>query len=699
MLADAVTDLILSLLYTCQYIPSEMKDKAGKKKEEYETSLHELSALIQRLEDGIVQARRTYRRRLIEQERKVLEATRAPASSSSPLGLTRYLTSYRRRSNPSATETTTTTTTAAASTTSTQSAPDEDDNINDNDEDNQDADSTATPDPKKKESTAAAAAALPPPSASFVDMKSSEQIMVEDLRRIAELVVIGEKRTSMTTSSMQPKEPNDDTSGAASETTTTTAAAATDIHSQHLFDLFFEQKTLETIVNLLLGTAFDLAKHEEEDTAADADSSNSNAAKDKKNAPDITLSADNDNKTLLPPLAVATQAVQSISILIQNVSRASSLYILLSSNNINKMIGLPLDLYAMAERERQVIKERTTTAQTFTSPPMTELSTHFVTFLKSLALRMNAQTLQFFLKFPNMDTLEDGDQVSSSYFSENSESARLDDDNNNEKQLNNNGTSNRSRSDESSSSASAIKQLRSQKLEFPLYERALEFCAAHQDSFVRVTAMNICLNTLRLTTVCDPDENENDSDNVGGAGEDDPDAPFSSSSSSAAASPSSHQAPDGVLHTAKALPFRERFLIAQFACIPSRVERLIAPIFTKLAERWNSLDEQIREIDKNKSQVAFNALDVRGSKNEKVARAKEKVRRERLLRAFQDRAANLQDELLLLDDVFRVRNRSVGASVVVAIGGGGCSTCFHYDAILTTHAPQRYTAGRVDGSE
>jgi hypothetical protein len=48
-------------------------------------------------------------------------------------------------------------------------------------------------------------------------------------------------------------------------------------------------------------------------------------------------------------------------------------------------------------------------------------------------------------------------------------------------------------------------------------------------------------------------------------------------------------------------------------------------------------------------------FDIRGAQNEKVAKVKEKVRRERLTRAFNDRAADLRDEMLLLDDVFQVR--------------------------------------------
>ena len=142
--------------------------------------------------------------------------------------------------------------------------------------------------------------------------------------------------------------------------------------------------------------------------------------------------------------------------------------------------------------------------------------------------------------------------------------------------------------------------------------------------------MNICLNTLRLATVSPLEEAETEP---------------------GAISPSGGSSPDGVLHNAKPLPFREQLAIALHTCHPSRVERLIAPIFTKLAERWNALDEQIRLMDSNRG---MHQIAEGGARNEKVALAKEKVRRERLKRTFKDKAADLQDELLLLEDVFKV---------------------------------------------
>jgi hypothetical protein len=51
---------------------------------------------------------------------------------------------------------------------------------------------------------------------------------------------------------------------------------------------------------------------------------------------------------LLPPPTIATQAIQSISILIQNVSRATSLYFLLSNDIVNELIQLPIESYRHA---------------------------------------------------------------------------------------------------------------------------------------------------------------------------------------------------------------------------------------------------------------------------------------------------------------------------------------------------------------
>ena len=85
-------------------------------------------------------------------------------------------------------------------------------------------------------------------------------------------------------------------------------------------------------------------------------------------------------------------------------------------------------------------------------------------------------------------------------------------------------------------------------------------------------------------------------------------------------------------------------------CSPSRVERLVSPIFTKLAQLWGMLEEQFREIDSSLGQRG-------GTSKGKVARAKEAARRQRLKDSLNDTAANLQDEMLLLEDVLKVRKQ------------------------------------------
>jgi protein CLEC16A len=70
--------------------------------------------------------------------------------------------------------------------------------------------------------------------------------------------------------------------------------------------------------------------------------------------------------------AVHTQVIQTISILVQNVRNNTSLYYLLSNNYINEIIDNDFDF-----RDE-------------------ELQDHFVSFLKTLSLRLNPNTVQFF---------------------------------------------------------------------------------------------------------------------------------------------------------------------------------------------------------------------------------------------------------------------------------------------------------------
>jgi hypothetical protein len=241
---------------------------------------------------------------------------------------------------------------------------------------------------------------------------------------------------------------------------------------------------------------------------------------------------------------------------------------------------------------------------------------------------MNVETLQFFLSYPGERAGEGSEAASSAHFSEEE------------------GTPPFIKTDY----GSGIDELdgcpvivETVQVEFPLYARALEFCSAHQDSFVRVTAMNICLNTLRLATV---------GDDMRGSGLAKPEREHGAS-------------PDGVLHNAQPLPLRERLAIAQHVCSPSRVEELVSPIFTKLAQLWGVLEEQFREAETDARRGSVTDLTsvadegVKKKRNVKLQKAKEEAKRKKLVESFRASVADLHDELLLLEDVFKVRSDEV----------------------------------------
>jgi protein CLEC16A len=73
------------------------------------------------------------------------------------------------------------------------------------------------------------------------------------------------------------------------------------------------------------------------------------------------------------PLAVHFQILQTLSILVNSVKNDTSLYYLLSNNYVNEIIVFPHDF---SEDE--------------------SLRDQFVSFMKSLSLRLNKQTVQFF---------------------------------------------------------------------------------------------------------------------------------------------------------------------------------------------------------------------------------------------------------------------------------------------------------------
>lgn len=463
--------------------------------------------------------------------------------------------------------------------------------------------------------------------ARFVIMvPEEEEEMVELLRRVAELVIMGEKagaaaqcRADELRLSVEPTAEEDDENKAMIES-----------HIA-LFENFFERNALGLVVKIATGASFKNGFHSRSssvvnlDYGVDDESGKEPLASDSIGETDATESVGSADivgprfeGTLLPPIQIAIQAIQSVSILIQNVSRATSLYFLLSNNYVNDLINLPLEQYAMAERFKYGDVSSTSMAQRKAgSQEMAELTTHYVTFLKSLALRMNAETLQFFLTYPHEHDDMSFKLASSMHFSS-------------DKNL---------PSDESSASPiSKPVQVEATQVEFPLYGRALEYCASHQDRFVRVTAMNICLNTLRLATVSATGSSEIDFDG---------DA----------------KSPDGSLTNAQALPLRERLAIAQHVCTPSRVEALVSPIFTNLAHMWGIVEEQIREIDLLRAGINQNVEGTR-IRDAKMEKAKAEAKKKRLTEGLRDSLADLQDELLLLEDVFRVGLTSLNEQTI-----------------------------------
>lgn len=485
--------------------------------------------------------------------------------------------------------------------------------------------------------------------------------IVETIRRIAELVVIAERSHDRQESGHQNHSGNSEKNNHNG-----TTGESNSNENMAIFETFFERQGLATITNILNGVCFDIATHPsiQRQVAAEArrnlvDQSQGNRPSKDSTQPfcehDLTVTLPLDlqqhNYMLLPPLAIATQAIQSVSILVQNVSKATSLFFILSNNHVNQLIQFPLEEYHIAERRKHNQVNNGLSPRRYASPELAELTTQFVTFLKSLALRMNAETLQFFLTYPpdiNIEQVEDiilMDTDSFGSLQDNAGGSRFND--NEDRPMDENENAARATAAPETLRPIPIKTV---KLEFPLYERALEFCSAHQDSFVRITAMNICLNTLRLATVTPGDGDEKGYNcNLG-------------------------KSPDGVLHNARPLPIKERVSIAQYVCMPTRVERMASPIFTKLAQLWSVLEEQFRAMDGPTGATTNNTVTAEEGErqastksklsSEKVARAKEATRRQKLVDSFNDTAYSIQDELLLLEDVMKVGLTSLNEQLI-----------------------------------
>ena len=536
------------------------------------------------------------------------------------------------------------------------------------------------------------------------NVASQEEEMVELLRRVVELVVRGEHQATVggTTST---KEWIESSKGSPKSNAGTAQGIV-------IFEHFCERNVLGLIINLVTGNAFDNLCESillRQELLRDDDDENINC--------ELKL-------RLLPPLSIATQAVQSISILLQNVISNTSLYFLLSNNKVNDLINLPLeDLYLKAKNGychggSIDIDDSLSLLLENLSLEVAELTTHFISFLKSLAMRMNFETLQFFLTYPTTTVVDLRSENDDALPNSNTDSVIV-------------------------------------TAQFPLYERALQFCSLDQDNFVRLTAMNICLNTLRIA-VLNGDHNNNSSSTTIPLEEGNNNNDLESSSISSptttnnslisskniiigsldtngnvslddyttttttASKTKIRTSPKSVpttkntnrntsLHTAKALPFRERLAIAHHVCQPSRVEALVSPIFMKLAQLCGSLLETVTALDTiglllvtiseggggdNSVSVSVVATKQTLTNNDmppqKKSKEEKKIRkakahpqdstiegtttpnddggdqqqqqqrkeliqkRQRLVQSFRITQADLEDELLLLDDIFNV---------------------------------------------
>jgi len=427
-----------------------------------------------------------------------------------------------------------------------------------------------------------------------------------------------------------------------------------------VYEHFFERNGLAMIADVLTGKAFDLSNFldkRKQIIRNEIDGYDVEEDKQKWDRSESILKSLEfiheeeayTNICLLPPLAVATQGFQSTSILVQNVKRATSLFFILSNNHINQLINFPFEEYHIAEREKlEGSKPNLMSPRRFGSPELGELTTTFVSFLKSLAMRMNAETLQFFLTYPTGATIGNDDDYLEETQTNIHEHVDHDDE---DRPLDEIASNVEKKKVPRVYCAVSVKTI---QVDFPLYERALEFCSSHHDSFIRTTAMNICLNTLRLATVAPR------------KGDEDPAEVVINLEAAMGASP------DAVLHNAKPLPMRERLAIAQYVCSPSRVERLASPIFTRLAQLWGVLEEQFRDMEiANKPSFAgqhskHNEDDSnnRRKPNDRVARAREIARRQKYIGIFNDTSYNVQDELLLLEDALKVGLTSLNEQVI-----------------------------------
>ena len=118
------------------------------------------------------------------------------------------------------------------------------------------------------------------------------------------------------------------------------------------FELFCERNVLSKIVGLVTGSTFDNPISPPPPHSLPPLQPHSGSRQQQQPLQSSSIPSPQPppppSPLLLPLLSIATQAVQSASILIQNVCRATSLYLLLSNNVVNDLIGLPLESYRQA---------------------------------------------------------------------------------------------------------------------------------------------------------------------------------------------------------------------------------------------------------------------------------------------------------------------------------------------------------------
>ncbi|KAL7463768.1 hypothetical protein ACHAXS_004125, partial [Conticribra weissflogii] len=200
-------------------------------------------------------------------------------------------------------------------------------------------------------------------------------------------------------------------------------------------------------------------------------------------------------------------------------------------------------------------------------------------------------------------------------------------------------------------------------VKFPLYARALEFCAPEQDSFVRVTAMNVCMNLIRLAARCDRD-NDNQNHNHNDNHNDNDNHNHNHNHNDKHDNHDNHEnhdnelpteTPTGTLHEAPTLPLQDRIAIVRYACDPRRVADLVSPLCARLTSRFGQVEGTVRALEELQAPTCRanpTANDISpSSKNDAAAVA---TKRRRLEDAIRDLVANVQDELLLLDDLLKV---------------------------------------------